>query len=454
MTIVLEGTLTTDQTLTYIYLPFEMPEDTARIDVSYSYSAAISSDPQLTGGNTIDIGIFDVRGVAFLDAGFRGWSGSARQAFYIAADDATPGYLAGPLQAGTWYVCLGLYKIAEQGCEYRVEIDVTPAATPQTVDFPAFLPLRDTPPAAFKPKADGWYRGELHCHTFNSDGDGDPLEVVRKAEALGLDFLAITDHNVQTQQIALRTAETPLILIPGYEVTTYFGHWNIWGDAGWIDFRSLTAEQLDAAMQAATDKGYLVSCNHPRPYGPAWTFKDVTRYQTLEVWNGPWEVFNADSLAFWEERLGKGARPTVVGGSDSHFHHRDHIAQLAHPTNWIYCETTPSAAALLDAIRKGRVSISESPDGAFVSIRSGDAMMGDVVAIPENGQFPLEIHVKNAADSILELYSEKGQIGAFVIPNDDWTLTTHLSIQARGYVRAQVTAVGMVRAITNPIYYD
>src|SRR5258707_9631366 len=79
-----------EQALTYIYAPFEIPPQIGQIEVSYHYDAAISSDPTLTDGNTIDIGIFDPRGIEFMSQGFRGWSGSARQQFYLAEDSATP----------------------------------------------------------------------------------------------------------------------------------------------------------------------------------------------------------------------------------------------------------------------------------------------------------------------------------------------------------------------------
>ncbi|HRW08789.1 MAG TPA: hypothetical protein P5121_26985, partial [Caldilineaceae bacterium] len=81
----------------YYYIPFTLPTAARQLQVRYHYSAAISSD-NVTGGNVIDLGIFDPRGREFPGgAGFRGWSGSARQAFTIGLDDATPGYLPGPL---------------------------------------------------------------------------------------------------------------------------------------------------------------------------------------------------------------------------------------------------------------------------------------------------------------------------------------------------------------------
>ncbi len=317
--IVLNGHAGPDQTRSYLLLPFEIPPQTGRIDVRYEYSAVIGSDPQLTGGNTVDIGIFDARGTAFHSPGFRGWSGSARQAFYIAHDLATPGYLQGPIQPGTWSICLGLYKVAPEGCDYTVTIQLTPAEVPaSTIEFPPMLKLSsDAVPAARS--ASGWYKGELHCHTYHSDGDSSALDVVRKAETLGLDFLAIMDHNTISHQAELAQIETPLILIPGYEVTTFNGHWNIWGDQNWIDFRILSAEQMSSAIQEAVRRGFLVSCNHPRQYGPPWTFEDVEGFDCIEVWNGPWPLLNEECLAFWETKLREGKRFAAVGGSDNHF---------------------------------------------------------------------------------------------------------------------------------------
>src|SRR5215831_15353094 len=39
-----------------------------------------------------------------------------------------------------------------------------------------------------------WLRGNLHAHTTHSDGVKEPAQLVAAYEALGYDFLAITDH--------------------------------------------------------------------------------------------------------------------------------------------------------------------------------------------------------------------------------------------------------------------
>jgi hypothetical protein len=452
-TLIIEGKAQPDQTKKYLMVPFEMPSGVTRVDVAYEYSAAIGSDPHLTGGNTVDIGIFDPRGYLFLSNGFRGWSGSARNEFYLSTAEATPGYMPGPLQQGTWYVCLGAYKIADAGCDYRVTVQFTYGAADETAFFPVRLPLDDKPR---KKNESGWYKGELHCHTYHSDGDSDPLAVVRRAESLGLDFLAITDHNVQSQQVRLNEIDTALMLIPGMEVTTYHGHWNIWGAGDWIDFRVLSESDMQQAVNAALEQGYLISCNHPRPYGPEWEYPNISGFHCIEVWNGPWAAFNDVALAYWEAKLQAGERYVAVGGSDSHFLKREHLAKLSNPTLYIYCPDDPSPAALLTALRAGHAFISEAPQGTELYLHTDSAMMGDTITRPADNTLSLHIRVVNAAATQLEICGANGVLQQHTIIGDDWQAVIAVDVEHIGYVRAQVVSTKddtrQIHALTNPIY--
>jgi hypothetical protein len=454
-----EITFSPEQTLTYVNVPFDVPEGIGRIDVSYHYDGAIGSDPTLTGGNTIDIGLFDPRGAGFMAEGFRGWSGSARSEFFVALDDATPGYLPGPIQAGRWSICLGAYKVAPDGCRCLVTITLTPDAGGDEGHFPPLLALNDTPTT--RPRADGWYRGELHCHTVHSDGDSTPEMLIRLAESLGLDFLAITDHNNITHLADLARQPTDLILIPGYEVTTYYGHWNIWGgDGRWIDFRVRSAADLIAAMTEADQRGYLVSCNHPRPYGPPWAFEDATGYASIEVWNGPWELFNDHALAFWEARARAGQRINLIGGSDAHFLQRDHIASLGHPTTFVYSAQPPSAASLLKSLRAGRAFVTESPDGPRLDLTarllssSAPVMMGDTIICSAGATIEIRAQARGGRGSTLELRGAPGLLTEMAITEDDQRVITSIDPALTVYVYARLVdgAPQTTRAITNPIW--
>ncbi len=79
---------------------------------------------------------------------------------------------------------------------------------------------RDAPPAP----AGGWGVAELHSHTSASDGVPSPEELVRTAARLGIDVLAITDHDtirgaLRAREYAERT-NAPVEIVVGMEVTT------------------------------------------------------------------------------------------------------------------------------------------------------------------------------------------------------------------------------------------
>ncbi|MBZ0291067.1 MAG: CehA/McbA family metallohydrolase [Anaerolineae bacterium] len=454
--IILEGKAEPSQQRTYINLPFTVPEHVTRLDVRYEYSDQVGSSPELVNGNTVDIGIFDARGADFLASGFRGWSGSARDRFYIAHEHATPGYLYGPIQPGTWNITLGLYKIWEHGCTYKVSITLTvDDQDREPVQFPALLPLRST--SNRQPSADGWYKGELHCHSTHSDGDSEADELVQLAEARGLDFLALTDHNNITHQAALNHIETSIMLIPGLEVTTYYGHWNIWGDHGWIDFRLQTAEHMAKAIEEAVRRGYLVSCNHPRPQGPDWEFREAEGYHCVEIWNGPWPYGNTHCLAFWEDHLRQGKRLPAVGGSDTHFLKRDFEPRLGYPTTYVYVEGAPSPAKLLAGIRAGHAFVTNAPDGPQLYLTAGDCMMGDVIARPASANITLQLHIKGGDTLKLQLVGAEGVLYETRVKDADTHIELELDVADTPYLYGRLvydTDELNAACITNPIYLD
>src|SRR5580692_1801863 len=87
------------------YLPVEVPPGTGALRVTLSYPR--------DSGAVLDLGCFD-------PAGFRGWSGGARDSFVVAVRGATPGYLAGQVAAGLWQVVIGLHALPVQGLPFSV----------------------------------------------------------------------------------------------------------------------------------------------------------------------------------------------------------------------------------------------------------------------------------------------------------------------------------------------
>jgi len=65
-----------------------------------------------------------------------------------------------------------------------------------------------------------WYRGNLHTHTINSDGDSPPYDVLAWYKRNGYQFLALTDHNTFTDPALFDTNPNDNFLLIGAEEVT------------------------------------------------------------------------------------------------------------------------------------------------------------------------------------------------------------------------------------------
>src|SRR5260370_5506697 len=143
---------------TWHYLPFEVLAGASALRVALDFDA---------GGAVLDLGCFG-------PAGFRGWSGGARRSFVIGAESATPGYLPGELEPGSWNVVVGLHRIPAEGARYELTAEVAGRAlepVPGAGGRPV-APLTSRPARRALPADDGlhWLAGDLHAHTVHSDG--------------------------------------------------------------------------------------------------------------------------------------------------------------------------------------------------------------------------------------------------------------------------------------------
>jgi hypothetical protein len=355
------GTFSIDDRLAaqWHYLPFEVPPGTGALRVALSYPRDTPAGP--------DLGCFD-------PAGFRGWSGGARDSFVVAEFGATPGYLAGPVTAGLWQVVIGLHLVPPSGLPFTVTVESWSAGADSLAgQLSSWLAAPDDPPVPSSrparrplPAEAGltWLAGDLHAHTFHSDGVMSVAELAAHAVERGLDFLAVTDHNTVSHHGLLgpASARYGVTLLPGQEVTTELGHAGVLGDTGWIDFR----EAASSWLSAAESRGGLMSVNHPFAGPSSWVHPMPRRPPLLEVWHWSWLDPSWTTPLSWWQAWDPSAIP--VGGSDWHRPGSD--APLGTPTTWVSC-ADESVSGVLDGLRAGRVAISASRDGAVLLRDSG-----------------------------------------------------------------------------------
>jgi len=366
---------------------------------------------------------------------------------------------------------LGLARLDEAGVRYdvRVTVDYQPNAISASKTIKLLLDesTKRTGIAA-RPGEGRWLKGDLHCHTEHSDGANPIIEVVEEALRLGLDFLAITDHNTRSHHDMVgRLARTqPIILIPGEEVTTYWGHANTWGLREWVDFRCADNESIQAVQRWVQERGAMLSINHAKCIGPPWLFKGWDGYDCMEVWQAPWRFYNWESLEKWDGLLQRGGRVIAVGGSDAHSvppAAPRHPHGLAEPTTWVYAE--PSEAGVLAAIRAGHVFISDAPRGSQLMLwadEDGDGkyekMMGDTVS-PKVARF--RVDVEGGMDRRLWIVSDGVPVDIIEIDRVETQVEFTLDMAGRKYVRAELrgwrgnpSRGEVVWAMTNPIWVD
>jgi len=392
---------------------------------------------------------------------FRGWSGSNKKAFYVSERSATPSYIPGPLKPGVWHVILGFYKVPTGGCEYEVVVTISDEARVGSG-------AAEVEPEGARGRS-GWVRGDFHVHSVHSDGDSTLREIAARARELGLDFVAVTDHNTHSQiaELGYRSGFVEeVLLLRGVEVTTYKGHFNVFGVSSTPDFRIRSESELLRAAQHLRERGAVISVNHPKPLGPDWEWGTMGFAHLVEVFHAIWEFNNYISLRKWDEQLKRGARLGLIGGSDAH-RVKEHggVSQLGVPTTWVYVDSL-SERGLLEGLLRQRVFVSKSPEGprAELAVRTAEGLvhMGGAARAS-----PVEVVVSivGAAGQQARLVSDRGVEAVWTLDQDSVVKSMKLDARGLGFVRLEVLEEAadawdpyhmenLLSVLTAPIFFE
>ncbi|MGV9244416.1 CehA/McbA family metallohydrolase [Streptomyces sp. NPDC003710] len=446
----------------FVYLPVDVPGGVREIKVAYTYDKP--SVPAGTQGNALDIGLFDERGTGLGGEGFRGWSGGARSEFFVRADDATPGYLPGPLRPGTWHIALGPYTVAPQGLTYEITITLTYGEQGVT-------PAPVYPPSRAKGRGRAWYRGDCHMHSWYSDGRRTPAEIAALARAAGLDFINSSEHNTHSSHAHWADqAGDDLLILLGEEVTTRNGHVLALGtDPGtFIDWRYRARDNRWARFAGEIHRaGGLVVPAHPHAtcVGCGWKF-GFAEADAVEVWNGPFTPDDEATLAEWDNTLvasvreGHGRWLPAIGNSDAH---RDPDA-IGSPQTVVLADDL-TRGAIQEGIRAGRAYVAESRNVslAFAAAggRGGHAGIGERLRVDRDTPVTVRLDVQGAPRCTVRFVTDQGVLfTSDPLPvSGSGTVEWHTTPAYAAYVRAELRheaaagpVPGAMAAFTNPIF--
>ena len=161
-------------------------------------------------------------------------------------------------------------------------------------------------------------RADMHVHTDHSkDSRTSPKDVVKRAIELGMDVIAVTDHNTVSGSLeSEKYARGRILVIPGQEVHCKEGEVIV------LNVRKTLPNKMPAKdlMKMARKEGGFVIVPHPFDLlrkGIGNPKESVLRYiDAVEVFNARtiFNRFNNKAMAFAESN----DLPKTVG-SDSHF---------------------------------------------------------------------------------------------------------------------------------------
>lgn len=407
-------------------IPFEVPQNVDVLQVFYTYKRyekyiEKSGDEYNRELNVVDLGVYDEQGH------FRGTSGSERAGFLITENEATPGYIRGPVNAGKWTVVLGASKVQTDGCQLN-------------------LCFR------FSFKQGVLLKGDLHVHSIHSDGRYTVDELLSAARLHGLDYVFLTDHNTYAQNEQLPCTHY-LAVMPGMEWTMFHGHANFLGVQNPVQ-RFIADDKVTAVrtLDEARQNGAFVVLAHPFDTSCPWKWGFDVPFDAVEVWNGPFKPTDYKAVQWWHERLCQGERIPIVGGSDFH---RDELFRIVGtPTTFLYSDSR-GCSDIMAALRKGRAFIGFSPDSPQIALSALNAIMGDCLAYAGGVKGVVRVAGVSRGDRIV-LISDQGQEMESVV-EDQSVKQLEFVMEKRKFYRVEVwreflPGITLLAALSNPLY--
>ncbi|WP_230631695.1 CehA/McbA family metallohydrolase [Sphingomonas sp. Leaf37] len=469
--VVLDGIVRDADRATTRDLPFDVPAGTAQVRVAFTFEGR-------DRGTTITLGVADPQR-------FRGWGGGTKYAFTIGEAFATPSFLPGPVPTGRWRLMMTVPSIrVGDAAKWSARIWFSKASDLDEVAF-SHWPIR---------AGAGWYRGDLHSHSGQSDArcrslagreaGCPPFYTFQEAAAHDLDFVALTDHNVTSHFIEMGYLQPhfdTLLLMPGRELTTRDGHANLLGYMGPLetDIGRPGAATVNALIASAHATGGFLTINHPsRPTGEdclgcGWATPDTdyAKVDAIEVVNGgstietpgDREAAVLKQVHYWEALLNRGYRLVGVAGSDNHdaIQYRGNSpigaqAAIGSLATVIHADDL-SQGAILKGLRTGRVFVDlDEGRGRMLDLtarRGGDvAAMGGTLP-RRTGRIAAVAHVEGVTGGQVSLVVDGRRRRSAPIATATADVALVLAHSARRWFRVDVLRPdGRLWLIGNPIY--
>ena len=291
-----------------------------------------------------------------------------------------------------------------------------------------------------------WYKGNLHAHTSESDGDESPENVVQWYAHHEYDFLVLSDHNCLT--LFGDNANEPL-LIPGEELTVQLENQD---KAVYVNSIGLSKPvkpinatfilpTIQANVDAILEAGGIpvLSAPYYRPDFDPRTLKEIEGAKFMDIYNSHPLIVEGDPRTFsfeeiWDEILSSGKIMFGTATDDAH-NYIEFGPDKANPGGaWIMVHAT---------------SLSEK--AIMEGLKSGDFYASTGISLKDAHLSPNSLYVK-IQETIGQSYKTVfiGHSGTVLAEEEGLEAIYHLRGN-EGYVRARITSSDGSRAWTQPI---
>ncbi len=199
--------------------------------------------------------------------------------------------------------------------------------------------------AAPLPEGLNLYCGDLHVHSFFSDGSSSPVGMVLQSMYCFMDYMALTDHNTIDGALLARKLLSdhgvgqPLVV--GEEITMDWAHMNAY------PVEKVISEKLSpfSVVRAAHAQGAAIQWNHPTGVDSEWMRYQLPR-GLLGTGLDAWEHMPPDYDA-WKAA---GKLPTITGTTDTH------NGTFSYPERTVILAPGTTGEDVANAVRTGNAS--------------------------------------------------------------------------------------------------
>ncbi len=324
--------------------------------------------------------------------------------------------------------------------------------------------------------------GVIHIHTtYSHDAQGRFEDVVRVANAQGLDYCIVTDHNtLQALRDGKQGWHGAVLALIGEEISTQSGHYLALNVHEEIDRTSKTTQQIIDEVNRQGGLGFIAHPYYKHSRWRDWTvhgFTGIEGYNVahdtldenklrLALWTltVPAEPFYFsildrpyDPLSAWDHLIAQHGRVVGIGSSDAHEFHvlgikfapYEDMFQLARTNLLVPTSSTLTDALVYDALRQGHayfsIDLVASARGFRFDAHKGQrilGVMGDEVRFTEG----LELIAVLPAAAQLALYKDGAQIATAI--GQSW----NIPITEPGVYRLEAARNNKPWLFSNPIY--